>query len=111
MTVVSNIRKFWKKPDEILPQFVRYRNRMPMGQSLASVTITAKDAQGNDITSTVIVASSTTILPDEQKVRFYVKNGAVGLRATIKVVAKLDNDPDPNKATTFVDYIIMLIRE
>lgn len=112
MLLPTSIRKFAKKPDDIAPVRVRYANKLPEGVALDTVTVTARDANNNDITSSVIVGSSVQIEEETQRVYFAVQGGAVGLRAVIKVLVVCD-DAVKNGGTPsqFVDYLIMQVRE
>lgn len=101
------VKKFSKKPDEVLPRLINYANKLPEGTNLDSVVVTATDALGNDITSVVIVEDSEEIITETQQAKFYVQGGAEGLRASIKVTVSLDDTP----ATVLVDYLTMLVKE
>ena len=77
--------------------------------ALALAEVTAEDQLGNDITNAVI-QGTPEIIDEEQKIKFYVKGGSVGLRADIKIVATMDDNVDPDLATTYVDYVVMLVK-
>lgn len=86
------IRKFIKKPWEEYEIFVKHANRLPYGVILESVDVDAFDADGNDITSTII-GSTPRILDDNTTAGVFVKGGTDGLRVTIKFRVICNDNP------------------
>lgn len=83
-------KPFFKKPGEKYILSIDFVNSLPEQTSLFSVALSATDADGNDISNSVLESTTGTI--SGTKVLIYVKDGEDGQRCHIKVRASLDDN-------------------
>jgi hypothetical protein len=92
-----------KQSGEVRPLYVNFKNQLPPGTTIESLSVTAADFDGNDLTATLIQDNSEDI--DGERVGVVLEGGTSGMRA------KLNYEITLSDASVLIDTVVLIIQD